>query len=177
VFEYKGFQIDVTDRGQFMAVVEGIELHKPSLEEIKAAIDAETKVNVKDQKLSLNVVGIIGPVSGYGREKGPRRVMRGILVGVNRSTRVLMVSETPKDHEWKIVLPYSEANERFCQEKLDADKEAARVARIAEVIQLKTSGYGRIAAAKYAEVLLELAKSYRASEQKAAEAYRVNGAG
>lgn len=162
MFEHKGIDIEITDRGQFMATVGDVEISQPSLELAKALIDKTLSAKPK-RTLALKVVGIQrSSKTVYRGEQEPEgKVAHVTLVSLNRTTRDFQYEGLPKGHKIDSPLPDTPANAKLLERYLAAKEEFDSLNERRQEKMLSVRQYGRIAIEEYDEVVSDLEKAHK----------------
>lgn len=163
MFQHKGFEIDIDDNGRFSATVGDMKISAKSLEEVKQGIDKEVAESTKERhKLALKIVGTVGTY------RDDLEISRGVVTGINRTSRELQIDPTPKGKEWKSVLPDTPENEELLRKiarlRVEMDLlNSAATERAIGVERLGSRYYGRIDAATYPVVVKAISEQYSKS--------------
>lgn len=150
-----GVEITVNSDGRFVATVGESHIFENSLTAARDRVTALVKSVAKARKLSIPVVGIRAEKEERRGVRSSHSVQRTTLIGVNRTTRDLMVS-TPG--EWSRLMPDTPENRALLDLHLLAQAEAARLNTLTGIhLEL---GYGRIEAGDYEEVLARVERGF-----------------
>ena len=164
MFEHMGVKIDIDQSGHFIASIGDVAINKRTLSEAQEAIQKETAAQAKRQTLELAAVGLLHVGTGWGTAANV--VGRTKITGVNRTTRNLQCTDTPKGYEWRTVLPFSEANEKLLADWIASQKETERLWKMVRERSISASGSGRIEAEEYGDILKKVQASYDAAAAK-----------
>jgi hypothetical protein len=157
MFKHKGFNININTSGLFTATVNDVEVSEPTLQAAQAAIDRLTKGTKETVALAICGIMSCGP---NGRKV--QSVQSGTLIGLNRTTRDLQFTETPKDGDWSHILPDSPGNHKLLQDYINAQEVLTTLRGEVEKRRIGIKGYGRINPAEYATILAELKTQHEA---------------
>jgi len=160
MLEYKGYKIEVSGNGRFIATVGDVQIDAETYREIQGTIDTEISSGKSKRKLSLKVVGPACVRLGRYNEKRPQATVHAVLVGVNRTTRDLQFSGLSDKTALDWCIPDTPENTKLVDDFIAAGEalEVLKEKRDARMVEL--SGYGRIAAADYESKLVDLENAY-----------------
>ncbi len=163
MWRHKGIKIDLTGEGQFSATVDDVTVFKCSLSDAREAIDKLVAAGSK-RKLNLKVIGFLKKQIQSWQQSQEEGVIAGaILTGINRTSRALQFEGIPKGYELTDVIADTPENRSHLERLAEFTRYSAVIKAAQAEKDLRASGYGRIEAGNYDEVLDELEKRYSKS--------------
>lgn len=159
-FSYKGFDIEVNSSGYFTATVDAVEFTKPTLIELRDALDAELKLVAQKVRLDLPIVGIRRTrLAGFDTQ-----IVNDTIVGINRNSGSL--SFRLNNDLWLYILPDYEANRQLLTAWKQATEHEQVLRKKVEACRLGSPTSGRISAESYAGWIDKLKQLYEQQSAK-----------
>lgn len=165
IFDYSGYKIELGDDGTFRADVDTNVLESPTFEGIQKLIDKETREErpkIKKRAIFLPVIGLVKR-SKYDRES--QTLAHGIITGINRTDRSLIISGDFKG-DLTAVVPDTPENLAMYEAYIEAvtREQEARETRGRLLLDLGY-GRGRVEADRYDALVSELEKEHKAKSK------------
>jgi hypothetical protein len=169
---YRGFTIDVTEDGTFVAKDEELDFRRKTLSDLQEALDKHISASVKRERLALPIVAIFKQVKPHRRgtvaqqEEGEElEEVRGLLmVGVHRSTRNIQTEPPLKEHQGlRLIMADTPANRKRLATVMETERAYRAATSDAGAHEIKGLGYGRVEATEYPELLRAVEKKHAAS--------------
>ena len=160
-WEHKGIAIEMSG-ANFIAEVNGKRIGKPSLAAAKKAIDKEIEATAE---VSLPVVILL--VSSSYRNEGKKKIVHGVITGLDRDSREVIGIDPPNEFRRSMVLPESKENTKRLERYIQAEA-AWKVAESAvEGRSVDTSfrGNGRTQGQPFGESVAKLQESYARAQK------------
>ena len=114
-WEHKGIAIEMSGP-KFIAEVNGKRIGKPSLAAAKKAIDKEIEATAE---VSLPVVILL--VSSSYRNEGKKKIVHGVITGLDRDSREVIGIDPPNEFRRSMVLPESKENTKRLERYIQAE--------------------------------------------------------
>ena len=114
-WEHKGIAIEMSGPN-FIAEVNGKRIGKPSLAAAKKAIDKEIEATAE---VSLPVVILL--VSSSYRNEGKKKIVHGVITGLDRDSREVIGIDPPNEFRRSMVLPESKENTKRLERYIQAE--------------------------------------------------------
>lgn len=151
MFNHRGFEIAVTDRGQFLCQKDDLEITTYTLKEMQEKIDRIITAKPKTP-LALPVVGILQRPTSRGKTvtgtpvtiKPPLEMFATTVNGINRTSRNLQFDNLPKGAELDDVIPDTPANRELTVKYLHTKADWDEISEKRRDLELGILGYGRI---------------------------------
>ena len=160
-WEYKGIAIEMSG-ANFIAEVNGKRIGKPSLAAAKKAIDKEIEATAE---VSLPVVILL--VSSSYRNEGKKKIVHGVITGLDRDSREVIGIDPPNEFRRSMVLPESKENTKRLERYIQAEA-AWKVAESAvegRSVSATFRGYRRAQGQPFGESVAKLQESYARAQK------------
>ena len=160
-WEHKGIAIEMSGPN-FIAEVNGKRIGKPSLAAAKKAIDKEIEATAE---VSLPVVILL--VSSSYRNEGKKKIVHGVITGLDRDRREVIGIDPPNEFRRSMVLPESKENTKRLERYIQAEA-AWKVAESAvegRSVSATFRGYRRAQGQPFGESVAKLQESYARAQK------------
>ena len=160
-WEHKGIAIEMSGP-KFIAEVNGKRIGKPSLAAAKKAIDKEIEATAE---VSLPVVILL--VSSSYRNEGKKKIVHGVITGLDRDSREVIGIDPPNEFRRSMVLPESKENTKRLERYIQAEA-AWKVAESAvegRSVSATFRGYRRAQGQPFGESVAKLQESYARAQK------------
>ena len=160
-WEHKGIAIEMSGPN-FIAEVNGKRIGKPSLAAAKKAIDKEIEATAE---VSLPVVILL--VSSSYRNEGKKKIVHGVITGLDRDSREVIGIDPPNEFRRSMVLPESKENTKRLERYIQAQA-AWKVAESAvegRSVSATFRGYRRAQGQPFGESVAKLQESYARAQK------------
>ena len=160
-WEHKGIAIEMSG-ANFIAEVNGKRIGKPSLAAAKKAIDKEIEATAE---VSLPVVILL--VSSSYRNEGKKKIVHGVITGLDRDSREVIGIDPPNEFRRSMVLPESKENTKRLERYIQAEA-AWKVAESAvegRSVSINFRGYRRAQGQPFGESVAKLQESYARAQK------------
>ena len=119
-WEHRGIAIEMSGPN-FIAEVNGKRIGKPSLAAAKKAIDKEIEATAEEQAVTLSLPVVILLVSSSYRNEGKKKIVHGVITGLDRDSREVIGIDPPNEFRRSMVLPESKENTKRLERYIQAE--------------------------------------------------------
>ena len=166
-WEHRGIAIEMSGPN-FIAAFDGKNVVKSSLAAAKKAIDKEIEAKAEEQAVTLSLpVVILLAGSSYRSEGKKKKIVHGVITGLDRDSREVIGIDPPNGFWWSMVLPESKENTKRLERyiKAEAAWKVAESAVEGRSVDTSFRGNGRTQGQPFGESVAKLQESYARAQK------------